>query len=128
MSDTDRFHTGPGPRSSLFDRLPPEDRHLLDEAIIERNPGSLRKIYSRYNLYSHGISFSAVARYARALRTHWDAREILRRAATSTSQAAQLLPDIAAQRAYEAAVRPNPNLKPESWADLKLLRETLNQP
>ena len=62
--------TSTGPISTIVTRLSHELRDALDRALMQDHPDLIMSIYDKLRLEDHGISLSAVYRYARRLRLH----------------------------------------------------------
>jgi hypothetical protein len=74
MSNPQRTHDNT--RSSIFEKLTPDQRKALDVAIIERLPPTFQAVYMEHNLPALGVSFTAFYRYARRLRDRANVAEI----------------------------------------------------
>ncbi len=55
-------------KSTLYHRLPPEDRRKLDRAIVDRTHTTYKACYEHFRLADRGIGFFVFYRYARNLR------------------------------------------------------------
>ncbi|MCZ6682260.1 MAG: DUF3486 family protein [Planctomycetota bacterium] len=55
-------------KSTLYHRLPPEDRRKLDRAIVDRTHTTYKSCYEHFRLADRGIGFFVFYRYARNLR------------------------------------------------------------
>lgn len=54
--------------STLYSKLTPAERSVIDRAIVDRTPPTLVAAYAELNLAGRGISYSAFYRYASRLR------------------------------------------------------------
>jgi hypothetical protein len=59
-------------RSTVFDKLSPDHRRTLDQAIVDRDPPTFRGVYDKFHLADSGVSYYAFYRYARKLRARAD--------------------------------------------------------
>ena len=55
-------------QSTLFEKLPPQERRKLNRAIVDRTAPSYRACYEQFRLADRDISFYVFYRYARKLR------------------------------------------------------------
>jgi len=58
----------PGRGSAMFEKLTPEERRKINQAIVDHSQPTYRRLYERFNLLAKGIHFFAFYRYARTLR------------------------------------------------------------
>ena len=62
----------PATRTTIYDKLPPDLRREVDQAIADRSPPTYNRIYDKFHLDNYGINLYAFYRYARKLRTKTD--------------------------------------------------------
>ncbi len=62
--------------SSLFEKTDPDLRRKINQAIVNRSPQTYRGVYEKFDLQSHGVSFTAFYYYARRLRMSAALREL----------------------------------------------------
>ena len=71
MSDvtaTPETPAAPDSRSSIFEKTTPELRRKLERAILNYDSASYLAIFKKYDLPSHGVSYTSFYCYARKLR------------------------------------------------------------
>ncbi len=90
--------------SSLFEKISPDFRRQIDEAIVDRSPPTYRAIYEHFCLPDFAISFSAFYRYARRLRFHAAAFDQAELAMPEGADLIDLLPQLLAHRLLEAVI------------------------
>ncbi|MEK6644550.1 MAG: hypothetical protein AABZ08_11640 [Planctomycetota bacterium] len=96
MSQTPTY-TG-GNQSSIPDKLPPDLRKKLDEAILNRQPASLASCHESFQLADHGVSIRALQRYARNLRDRIDLDEAAARIQPDDPDVSAFLPQFIGRR------------------------------
>jgi hypothetical protein len=89
-------------RSTLFEKLPPDLRRRLDQAIIDHDPPRYRALHAKFNLAAHGVSFTALYRYARRLRLQADMLHVASLALPDSPDVAESLPTLLAYRLLDA--------------------------
>jgi hypothetical protein len=89
-------------RSTIFEKLPTDLRRRLDQAIIDRDPPSYRALHAKFGLSAHGVSFTALYRYARRLRAQADLLHVAHLALPDAPDVAQSLPTLLAYRLLDA--------------------------
>lgn len=87
-----------GNRSSILDRLPPEIRNRLDDAILTHQPASLVRCHRDLGLAKYGITLRALQRYARNLRDRCDLEEAAARSGACAPNLAAQIPTIIGRR------------------------------
>lgn len=55
-------------RSSVYEKLTPDQRRKIDRALIDRDPPTYRAVFKKFNLAARGLSFTAFYSYARHVR------------------------------------------------------------
>ena len=94
-------------RSSLVEKLAPDLRRRLDDALVNRQPATYRDAYEQFKLQDHGVSYTAFYYYARRVRVKASLLEMARLTPDSGPHAHELLPEICAQRFLEASLDEN---------------------
>jgi hypothetical protein len=59
-------------RTTMYDKLSPDLRCVIDQAVVDRDPPTFRGIYEKFRLADAGLSYYAFYRYARKLRSQAD--------------------------------------------------------
>jgi len=88
--------------SSIFEKLPADQRQKLNQAIVDRDPPTLKAAYERFRLDKHQISLSAFYRYARRRRSLATARDLAEMTLPDEAQVPDMLPKLLAQRLLDA--------------------------
>ena len=88
-------------KSSVFERVPPDVRHALDVAIIERIPPTFRSVWMQFELAQFGVSFTAFYRYARRLRDRANLAEAATLVGEDDADLAAALHKLVARRLLE---------------------------
>ena len=91
-------------RSTLFEKLPPDLRRRLDQAIIDRDPPAYRDLHAKFDLTARKVSVTALYYYARRLRAQADILNLAQLALPGSPDLAESLPTLLAYRVLDAAI------------------------
>src|SRR5437762_3562487 len=94
--------------SSLFEKLTPRLRQIIDEAIVQRTPPTYQGIYEEHDLPAYDISFAAFYRYARRLRTAANTSRLAELTIPDDENAEKLLPRFVCQQMIEILMSGEP--------------------
>src|SRR5437867_11081331 len=104
-------------QSSIFEKLPPELRHQIDIAIIERVPPTYAAVWMHFKLADHRVSFTAFYRYARRLRDRANVAEIANLANDDDADIDSAIRKLAARQVLELLLN-NDEIAPKDIAAL----------
>jgi hypothetical protein len=95
----------PSPRdnstSSVFTKLPPDLRRVVDIAIVERHPPTLQGVWMQFELAKHGVTYMSLYRYARRLRDRANVTELARLDADTDTDLTPAINRLAARQLLE---------------------------
>ena len=57
-------------KSSLFEKVPPDLRRQVNQALIDRDPHTYQGVFDKFNLAAFGVSFTAFYNYGKRIRLH----------------------------------------------------------
>ncbi|MEK6642816.1 MAG: hypothetical protein AABZ08_02830 [Planctomycetota bacterium] len=87
-----------GNQSSILDKVPPDLRMKLDDAILNRQPASLARCHKDFQLTTYGVSIRALHRYAHKLRDRIDLNEAAARFKPGDPNVSAFLPQFLGRR------------------------------
>jgi hypothetical protein len=91
-------------RTTIYDKLSPDLRHALDQAIVDRDPPTFRAAYDKFRLEAAGVSFYAFYRYARKLRTQADRLHLAELTLPDDAELGDAMPRLIGQRLLETLI------------------------
>lgn len=89
-------------QSSLYEKLAPDFRRRLDQAIVDHDPPTYRALFDKFKLADHSVSFMAFYRYARRIRLNAALLGIAELTMPEGARLNKLLPDLIGQRLLDA--------------------------
>lgn len=91
-------------RSTIFEKLPPDLRRKLDQAIIDRDPPAYRDLHAKFNLAARGVSVTALYYYARRIRAQADMLYFAQLAQPDSPDLVEAVPTLFAYRLLDALI------------------------
>ncbi|HVP09637.1 MAG TPA: hypothetical protein VMV94_00430 [Phycisphaerae bacterium] len=91
-------------KSSMFEKVHPNIRRQIDQALIDRQPATYKAVYDKFSLHAMGVSYTAFYCYASRLRANAAFIGLAQITLPEGAAVNNMLPELLGQRLFEAAL------------------------